>query len=156
MNEIRPINWTSGRLELLDQTLLPHEHVTVRITDYRAAAAAITEMRVRGAPAIGVTAGYAMVLAAAELQSRERDHFIGALRQAGAHIAAARPTAVNLGWAVRRMMRVAEAEPDPGSILPRLEAEARRIQEEDEAINSRIGEHGRSRIQAGPGSISAR
>ena len=73
MNEIRPINWTGNRLELLDQTLLPHEHVTVRITDYRAAAAAITEMRVRGAPAIGVTAGYAMVLAAAELQSRERD-----------------------------------------------------------------------------------
>ena len=143
MNEIRPINWTGGRLELLDQTLLPHEQVTVRITDYRTAAAAITEMRVRGAPAIGVTAGYAMVLAAAELQSRERDHFIGALRQAGTHIAAARPTAVNLGWAVRRMMRVAEAEPDPGSILPRLEAEARRIQEEDEAINRRIGEHGR-------------
>ena len=144
MNEIRPINWTDGRLELIDQTRLPREHTVVSITDYRTAAAAISEMRVRGAPAIGVTAGYAVVLAAAELQSRERDHFIGALRQAGAHIAAARPTAVNLGWAVRRMLRVAEAEPDPGSIYPRLEAEARRIQEEDEAINRRIGEHGRT------------
>ena len=144
MNEIRPINWTDGRLELIDQTLLPHEHTVVSITDYRAAAAAIAEMRVRGAPAIGVTAAYAMALAAAELQSRERDHFIGALRQAGAHLAAARPTAVNLGWAVRRMLRVAEAEPDPGSIYPRLEAEARRIQQEDEAINRRIGEHGRA------------
>ena len=144
MSEIRPINWTGSSLRLLDQTLLPHAHATVNITDYRAAAAAITEMRVRGAPAIGVTAAYAMVLAAAELQSRERDHFIGALRQAGAHVAAARPTAVNLGWAVRRMLRVADAEPDPGSILPRLEAEARLIQEEDESINRRIGEHGRA------------
>ena len=144
MTEIRPINWTGSHLELLDQTLLPHERRIVSITDYRAAAAAITEMRVRGAPAIGVAAAYAMALAAAELQSRERDHFIGALRQAGAHIAAARPTAVNLGWAVRRMLRVAEAEPDPGSIYPRLEAEARRIQEEDEAVNRRIGEHGRA------------
>lgn len=144
MSEIRPINWTGSSLQLLDQTLLPHEQTTVTITDYRAAAAAITDMRVRGAPAIGVTAAYAVVLAAAELQSRERDHFIGALRQAGTHIAAARPTAVNLGWAVRRMLRVADAEPDPGSILPRLEAEARLIQEEDESINRRIGEHGRS------------
>ena len=143
MTEIRPINWTGSSLQLLDQTLLPHEHVTVTITDYRSAASAITDMRVRGAPAIGVTAAYAMVLAAAELQSRERDHFIGALREAGAHIAAARPTAVNLGWAVRRMLRVADDEPDPGSIRPRLEAEARRIQEEDERINRRIGENGR-------------
>ncbi len=143
MNEIRPINWTGSSIRLLDQTLLPHEYATVNITDYRAAAAAITEMRVRGAPAIGVTAAYAMVLAAAELQSRERDHFIGALRQAASHVAAARPTAVNLAWAVRRMLRVAEAEPDPGSILPRMEAEARRIQQEDETVNRRIGEHGR-------------
>ena len=142
MNEIRPIKWTGGSIELIDQTRLPHEQVVVTITDYRAAAAAITEMRVRGAPAIGVTAAYAMALAAAELQSRERDHFISALRQAGAQVASARPTAVNLGWAVRRMLRVAEAEPDPGSILPRMEAEARRIQEEDESINRRIGEHG--------------
>ncbi len=144
MSEIRPINWTGSSIQLLDQTLLPHERAIVNITDYRSAASAITEMRVRGAPAIGVTAAYAMVLAAAELQSRERDHFIGALRQAGAHVAAARPTAVNLGWAVRRMLRVADSEPDPGSILPRLEAEARRIQEEDESVNRRIGENGRS------------
>ena len=143
MSEIRPIKWTGTAIELLDQTRLPHEYQTVSISDYRAAAAAITDMKVRGAPAIGVTAAYAVVLAAAELQSRERDHFIGALRQAGTHIAAARPTAVNLGWAVRRMLRVADAEPDPGSILPRLEAEARLIQEEDESINRRIGEHGR-------------
>ena len=147
-NEIRPIRWTGWRLELLDQTRLPHEQVTVSITDYRVAADAITEMRVRGAPAIGVTAGYAMVLAAAELQSRERDQFIGSLRQAGEYIAAARPTAVNLGWAVRRMLRVAEAEPDPGSILPALEAEAQRIQQEDEAINRRIGEQGRALMPA--------
>ena len=144
MTEIRPINWTGSRLELLDQTRLPHEHATVGITDYRQAAAAIAEMRVRGAPAIGVAAAYAMALAAAELQSRERDHFIAALRQAGAHLAAARPTAVNLGWAVRRMLRVAEAEPDPGRIYPRLEAEARRIQDEDAAVNRRIGENGRA------------
>ena len=148
MTEIRPINWTGTQLQLLDQTRLPHEEITVTISDYRVAAAAITEMRVRGAPAIGVTAAFAMVLAAAELQSRERDHFIGSLRQAGSHIAAARPTAVNLGWAVRRMLRVAEAEPDPGSILPRLESEARRVQEEDEAINRRIGENGRPLMPA--------
>ena len=103
MNEIRPINWTGNRLELLDQTLLPHEHVTVRITDYRAAAAAITEMRVRGAPAIGVTAGYAMVLAAAELHPERADFSRWEL---GAHNAGPPPEPRSTWGAVRRMLRL--------------------------------------------------
>mgnify|MGYP002026963565 CR=1 FL=1 len=69
MDEIRPIQWDDGVLRLLDQTRLPLEEVTIEIRDYRAATDAICDMRVRGAPAIGVTAAYAVAMAASEFRT---------------------------------------------------------------------------------------
>ena len=149
MNEIRPIQWDDGTLKLLDQTRLPAEQVVVELDDYLGAVAAIRDMQVRGAPAIGVTAAYAVVMAASELAVDDRDAFLSALRQAGDTINAARPTAVNLQWAVRRMLAVAEGVSDWSAVRHRLLAEARLIQEEDEEINRRMGEQGRALMPGG-------
>ena len=149
MNEIRPILWDDGTLRLLDQTRLPGEEVVVEINGYRGAVTAIRDMQVRGAPAIGVTAAYAVVMAATELWTSDRDSFLSRLREAGTVINAARPTAVNLQWAVRRMLEVAESEPDLAQVNARLLAEARAIQVEDEEINRRMGDNGRELMPDG-------
>ena len=149
MNEIRPIQWANGKLTLLDQTKLPAEEVTVQATSYEDVVEAIREMRVRGAPAIGVTAAYGVVLAALQLDTSNRDQFLSALGTAADRINLARPTAVNLRWAVNRMMAVAQSTTDTASVQERLLAEAVEIQEEDEAINRRMGSHGKALMPDG-------
>ena len=142
MGEIRPIRWVNDKLVLLDQTRLPLEQISLKLDNYRQAVDAIREMRVRGAPAIGVTAAYAMAMAARDLEVKEPSQFLDQLREAAAIIISARPTAVNLQWAVRRMLRVAEAESDFAEVKSRLLAEAQRMQEEDDAANRRMGNAG--------------
>jgi methylthioribose-1-phosphate isomerase len=157
MTEIQPIQWTDGTLRLLDQTRLPAEQVTLEIGRYQDAAAAIREMRVRGAPAIGVTAAYAMALAARDIESAgaaSRGEFLSQLQQAGEVIAAARPTAVNLGWAVRRMLEVAQAAPDWKHLPQRLLAEAQRVHQEDIQINRRMGAAGSELMPEGGGVLT--
>ncbi len=149
MNEIRPIQWADGKLNLLDQTRLPAEEVTVQANSYEDAVDAIREMRVRGAPAIGVTAAYAVVLAARDLDTSNRDDFLSSLAEAAVRINAARPTAVNLRWAVQRMMTVAESTTDTATVKEQLLAEAVLIQDEDEAINRRMGSHGKELMPDG-------
>jgi methylthioribose-1-phosphate isomerase len=149
LSEIRPIHWSDGKLLLLDQTLLPAEETTVAVTRYEDAAAAIREMRVRGAPAIGVTAAYAMAMAAREIDASDRGQFLTSLDAAAAIMKAARPTAVNLGWAVNRMMRVAEQVESPMEIADRLLSEAQDIQREDEAMNRQMGEFGKELMPDG-------
>ncbi len=154
MNEIRPIEWSNGTLRLLDQTRLPSEEVMVEANGYLEAVDAIKEMRVRGAPAIGVTAAYAVAMAARELDSPgpsalDRDTFLQRLAEAGAEIKAARPTAVNLMWAVDRMMTVAESKADTTRIKERLLEEAVLIEQEDEAVNRRMGSHGKGLMPDG-------
>jgi len=147
--EIRPIQWDDGVLKLLDQTRLPFEQVIVEIRDYRAATDAIRDMQVRGAPAIGVTAAYAVAMAAREFQAANHADLMARLEVAGGQIEEARPTAVNLHWAVRRMLRVAAAVSDLNDMAEVLVAEARGIQEEDEAINRRMGDWGKDLIPEG-------
>ena len=154
MNEIRPIEWANGTLRLLDQTLLPSEEVVLEVHGYRQAIDAIKEMRVRGAPAIGVTAAYAVAMAARELDSSGpaalgRDTFLRRLGEAGEEIKAARPTAVNLMWAVDRMMAVANSGTDTSRIKERLLEEAVLIEKEDEAVNRRLGSHGKELMPDG-------
>ena len=149
--EIRPIRWAEGRLYLLDQTRLPGEEVMVAAGRYEDAVAAIREMRVRGAPAIGVTAAYAMALAARSLADGGEDEsgFRAGLEEAAGRIRAARPTAVNLGWAVDRMLAVAALGGTAWEVAGRLLAEAERIHLEDEAVNRRMGAWGRDLMPDG-------
>ena len=149
MSEIRPIRWVDGRLHLLDQTRLPAEEAEVTVTRYEEAVEAIREMRVRGAPAIGVTAAYAMAMAAQGFADGRESEFERLLEEAATRIRAARPTAVNLGWAVDRMLSVAEYGGPPDEIAARLIVEAEKIQQEDEAINRRMGEFGKELMPDG-------
>ena len=141
MNIDAPLWWDDGALCLLDQTGLPHEVRTIRCTSWEEVAEAIRRLRVRGAPAIGVAAAYGLVLAAA-VDAR-------ALRQAAAGLRAARPTAVNLAWAIDRMLRVAEDAADPAALPRRLLDAAEALARADVQANHRIGEHGAALIARG-------
>ena len=149
MSEIRPIEWAKGTLRLLDQTLLPAQEVMVEMPGYLEAVNAIKTLQVRGAPAIGVTAAYAVAMAARDLDSSDRETFMQRLEDAGVVIKAARPTAVNLAWAVDRMMNVASAETEIAKIKERLLAEAILMEKEDETINRQMGSHGKDLIPEG-------
>ncbi len=142
MNEIRPIEWANGTLRLLDQTRLPSEEVIVEVHGYLEAVNAIKTMQVRGAPAIGVTAAYAVAMAARDLDVSDRTAFLQRLAEAGTEIKAARPTAVNLMWAVDRMLDLANSGTDTAKIKDRLLEEAISIEKQDEEINRRMGSHG--------------
>ena len=129
---IKTIEWTGDAVVLLDQRLLPGAEEYLPLRTSAEVADAITQMVVRGAPAIGVTAGYGMAVAA----RRGED-----LAAAGARLRAARPTAVNLGWAVDRMLAAA-AGVDPADAARRLEEEAVRIHTEDIGFCEAMAAHG--------------
>src|SRR5450759_3435860 len=128
-------------VEIIDQTRLPHEFVTASLVTVDDAERAIREMRVRGAPLIGVTAAYGMALA---MQADPSD---ASLDNAARALLAARPTAVNLRWGVERM-RTLLAPLSRKSRSAAAWEEAARIAEEDVAINAGIGRHGRELIEA--------
>ncbi|MDO9225071.1 MAG: S-methyl-5-thioribose-1-phosphate isomerase [Pseudomonadota bacterium] len=134
--------WPAGDVvEIIDQTRLPHEFVVKRLRSLDDAAEAISVMRVRGAPLIGATAAYGLALAAA------RDVSDAALCAAGDSLIATRPTAVNLQWAVRRML--ARLLPLPAAQRAAAAwAEAALIADEDVVRNQAIGRHGAARIEA--------
>ena len=138
------IRWEDSALYLLDQTRLPAAEDWLRYTDYRQVAKAIQTMVVRGAPAIGITAAYAMVLAAQE--NACKGDILSAMSQAKETLAASRPTAVNLFWALDRMEKLwLSVGPD----LPRLEEEARAIHREDVQMNEAMGKAGAELVPQG-------
>jgi methylthioribose-1-phosphate isomerase len=128
-------------VEIIDQTRLPHELVIVRLQGLDEAARAIRDMQVRGAPLIGAAAAYGVALAIAE------DPADAALDRAVELLAATRPTAVNLHWALAEMRRVLLPVPAEGRFAAALDRAAA-IAEEDVAINRAIGEHGAALVAA--------
>ena len=138
------IRWEQGALYLLDQTRLPAAEYWLRYTDYREAAQAIRVMVVRGAPAIGIAAAYAMVLAAQEY-ARTVD-FTDGMARAKKTLSESRPTAVNLFWALDRMEQCWLA---CGPNLPRLVEEARTIHLEDIQMNRAMGKAGAELVPDG-------
>ncbi len=146
---ITPVRWEGDRLALLDQTRLPREEVEIRYTAWEDVATAIRTLVVRGAPAIGVAAAFGVALAARQSRADTFDGFLGDLEAAVKGLAATRPTAVNLFWALDRMKRVALAEralPLP-ALRARLLAEAQAILAEDVAANRAMGRHGAALIE---------
>jgi methylthioribose-1-phosphate isomerase len=139
---IEPIAWSAGALRLLDQTRLPQEEVWLTPASHREVAEAIRTLRVRGAPAIGVAAAYGLALAAAASSATTIDGLLTDLRAAAGELAATRPTAVNLSWALKRALAAAEAAGDAGGGRAAVLAEAQRIQHEDVEGNRRLGAFG--------------
>ena len=160
-NVPRTLQWlgdVTGRLRIIDQTRLPVELVEIDLETAEQVAEAIRSLRVRGAPAIGVSAAYGVVLGvrknpgAAEFDySGDRNRFNFQLRLIIELLAQSRPTAVNLFWALDRMKTCAEAHPElsPREMAERLLEEARAIEREDREMCEAIGRHGAELLQDG-------
>lgn len=149
---MRPLRYEDGTLMLLDQTRLPVELVWVACSDVEAVASAIRDMIVRGAPAIGVTAAYGMAIAARHGCNDSSEDFSLRMSNAAILLGNTRPTAVNLFWALERMKHIAAGltpESCLSELADRLLLEARRMEEEDVAINRSIGAHGNALIPEG-------
>lgn len=141
---IRPVEWRDDAVHLIDQRLLPGRTAHVVCKSAAEVAEAIRSMIVRGAPAIGVAAAYGVVLAARDRFAQNRDSWREAVNVDLELLAAARPTAVNLGWAVKRMRRRLEhLQGDPADALLK---EATAIQQEDLAANRKMGALGAALI----------
>ena len=148
---VRTIEWLGGRVRFVDQTKLPDELSLIETADYRVLASAIARLAVRGAPAIGVAGAMGVALAAAESRADSGPDLMRDVRAAAAAIASTRPTAVNLGWAVSRMLGAAERAAGRGvrEVREALVSEAVAIQDEDRELCRRIGENGAPLIADG-------
>lgn len=143
------IRWQGTSLALLDQTRLPVEVVWEDYTDYRGVADAIRRLVVRGAPAIGIAAAYAVCLAAMEYQALPATEFSARMAEASKCLAASRPTAVNLFWALDRMGLALAAAGSGSQAIPALLREAESIHREDIAMNRKIGRFGAELVPEG-------
>jgi methylthioribose-1-phosphate isomerase len=136
------VAWTSAGLRVLDQSLLPGEERYPVLTTVAAVAAAIRDLQVRGAPLIGIVGAMGVALSARLAGTSDPDAVLAAVEAAGAELRATRPTAVNLAWAIDRMLVVARAASSDRGLATRLEAEALAIHAEDRAMCDAIGRHG--------------
>jgi len=140
---IAPVRWTGERLIMLDQTLLPTRELEREYTRWEDVAEAIRALVVRGAPAIGVAAAFGVVLAARQSKAATGEALLADLETAIKGLAATRPTAVNLFWALERMRAVASvSHRSVAEIRARLAGEAEAILAEDLAANRALGDHG--------------
>ncbi len=150
---MRTVEWDYDRngLWLIDQRLLPAEFRKVFLQDYREVARAIKDMVVRGAPAIGAAAAFGMALAALQASGSSREALLTFLEEEAAPVLkASRPTAVNLFWAVDRVLRAArKATGGPDAVREAILREAQRIADEDVETNKRMAEYGATLIEDG-------
>ena len=143
-------------LVILDQRALPNRVEYLTPNTLEDICDAIKSLAVRGAPAIGICAGYAMYVLAARVDTADKERFMAALRGIGERLAEARPTAVNLSWAVKRMLAAAKtacALPVPG-IIDALRRESIAIHDEDILMCTRISEYGLSLVRPGDGILT--
>ena len=154
--QLIPIQWKDEALVLLDQTLLPNEVVYESFTTAESVWDAIQVMKVRGAPAIGVSAAYGVYLGVKEVPEDSMEVFINEVEKVCAYLATSRPTAVNLFWALERIESVAKENVHLSIIdlKNRLLEEAKMIHKEDEEINRQIGEHALTLFQDGMGVLT--
>jgi methylthioribose-1-phosphate isomerase len=143
-DSVRALQFSANELQLLDQRLLPQEQKWLSYRDAADVANAIKTMVVRGAPAIGVAAAYGVVLAARLAYEKDSNHWRSVIKGDLQSLAASRPTAVNLFWALERMERAMDGI--AGDPVPGLTVEAHRIHEEDISGNHQMGELGAALI----------
>lgn len=150
--ELRTIFWKGNQVKLIDQRKLPSKLVYISCKNYREIAAAIKNMAVRGAPAIGVAAAMGMVLAAKSVKSKNLGKLMSELEKAKNVLASTRPTAINLYWALERIMKVAREaakSEDAKEVAQRILEEAKKIADKDVETNRAIGKHGSKLINNG-------
>jgi methylthioribose-1-phosphate isomerase len=147
---MRTVFWKDNQLKMIDQRILPGRFEVLSYKDHKSVAQAITDMVVRGAPAIGAAAAFGLALAGFESASSSTGNLLADLRAASDILKSARPTAVNLAWAVDRVMRVAySVKGSVDDLRVAVLNEAQKIADEDVEINKRMAEHGAKLINDG-------
>ncbi|MFQ5933190.1 MAG: S-methyl-5-thioribose-1-phosphate isomerase [Dehalococcoidia bacterium] len=144
---MKTIEWVDNKVRLLDQTRLPLEEVYLDLASYQEVVKAIKEMRVRGAPALGVAAAYGVVLGSEEIRATSKEEFMAKLNPVIEALASSRPTAVNIRWALERMKTVVDKAEGTADIKGALLDEALTIQRQDEEANRLMGEYGVELLQ---------
>jgi methylthioribose-1-phosphate isomerase len=145
----QPIEWKGDMVKLLDQTLLPGEEVYLEISDYHEIMVAIKELKIRGAPAIGVAGAYGMVLGANQIIARSKASFLSELHDVAIAISGTRPTARNLFWAIDRMEMVAAKGKNVEEIKTSLLKEAKKIHTEEADATFELSKNGAELIKDG-------
>ena len=140
------------KLIILDQTQLPNRQEYLELETAEEMYSAIKRLSIRGAPAIGIFAGFAMYVLAQGFDRRDESEFRRRFHETAQYLNSSRPTAVNLSWALRRMERAAQRP--ISEVLPALRAEAQAILDEDIAMCTAISEHGLSLLHEGDGVLT--
>ena len=141
-SSIRTVEWKDDRVIMIDQTKLPGQLVFVEYDDYNQVADAIRNLVVRGAPAIGVSGAFGLALAALQSNSTEKDELIKDLKKAKQILFETRPTAVNLGWGLEQIMKVAQAGSSVDEIKNLVVKAAKKMANDDIEINKTMGKFG--------------
>lgn len=139
---------------IVDQSLLPNETKYISLSGREDLYDAILELRVRGAPAIGIFAGYALYVLAQGIDEKSPDAFLKKLHEQADYLESARPTAVNLGWALRRMVKIASAQKEVHAILEALHRECVAIHQEDIRMCEAISQNGLHLLHDGDGILT--
>jgi len=139
----RTIEWQNGVVVTLDQTLLPHKEVFIKLRTSKQMAEAIQTMKIRGAPLIGAATAYGLALTAFHSRAKTRQELLKQLKDSAELLKKTRPTAVNLFWAADRILKKAgESSGSVARVSESVVDEANRIADEDVEMNRKIGEHG--------------
>jgi methylthioribose-1-phosphate isomerase len=147
---MRTIEWKDGVVVIIDQTKLPKETDWVKIENYREMASAIKDMKLRGAPLIGVAAAYGLALTAYHSIAKSREDLIKDLEESAEVLRNTRPTAVNLFWAIDRVMKKAkQIDGTRNELAQAVISEAEAMADEDVESNKRMGKHGATLIEDG-------
>jgi methylthioribose-1-phosphate isomerase len=143
------VAWKNDSVVMIDQTKLPNKLVYIRCRDYKEVANAIKNLVVRGAPAIGVTAAFGLALAAIQSNSKTLSELMADLDIAFKVLQSTRPTAINLFWALRRVMEKSRGKKSVGEVKNAILDEALKMAKEDIEINKQIGMNGAKLFEDG-------
>ncbi len=149
MKNNQPVEWLENRVRIIDQTRLPQQEIYLELATCQEVASAIKELKVRGAPAIGVVAAYGVALGALEIKAESRDQFLKKLQGVIGTLADTRPTARNLFRAINRMQAAAEAGDDIEEIKSALIDEAAEIHSEEIEATRKLSQLGAGLIEDG-------
>lgn len=147
---MRTIEWKNGIVTIVDQRKLPNQEIWVKLKTYQDMAYAIKEMQVRGAPLIGVSAAYGLALTAFHSKAKTKEELLKELEESAAVLRTTRPTAVNLFWAIDRVMKKAkETSGNKEALAEAVIAEAQNMADEDVETNRKMGKYGATLIDDG-------
>jgi len=141
-SSLRTVDWKDNKVIMIDQTKLPIELVYVEFTDFLDVANAIKTLVVRGAPAIGVTGAFGLALAALQSNAKTKNELLKDLEKAKQILFETRPTAVNLGWGLENIMKIAKSGEDILQIKKSIVSTAKQMAEDDIKTNISMGQHG--------------